>query len=247
MVTGLSWLLAGYLETTDDEAGDQGANPPSGGVNLDRLVTLMAYGSGVTVSLLLASTTYDYAKISFPASSKVPDRLGWMVLASPALVILASIIAQIAYRRRVAGIPVDRFSAATRFLRYSAYGVALYAVFAPIFAGVITQFGQFSWDASTSSLIVALSIGAGLVLPAILAVTMMLAVAPLARDSDRKGVQPVRHWRSGIRACFRSIRPLARRGLQSAMELMAHLYHMGEKLPESDHECSSSGSDQPGE
>lgn len=217
IVTGLSWLLASHFETAT-EPGAQKSHTLPKGINLDRLVTLMAYGVGVTVTLFLASTTYDYVAISFP--QKQPRTLTWMVLLSPVFVFAAcGGIAKIStWRARRKDAPR---AMSTKSLTVAAYGLGAYAVASPVFNGIIGELGT-GWWKPTSSLVVYSSIGMGLFAPALLLIALVLAVAPLSTesvkpdvatpDSSRKASHP--DWASAlvvIRRYILSFRKLATR------------------------------------
>jgi hypothetical protein len=176
IVTGLSWLIASHLEATPDSEA-QPTNMSMSRVSLDRLMTLMAYGLGVTVTLLLASTTYDYLSVAFP--KRQPAALAMIVTLSPVVVFAACVAIPRIDKWRAASQHTPKVITAARSLHISAYGVGAYAVACPVFGGIIGYFGNGWWQ-PTSLLIVVLTICVGLFAPALLLVALVLAVTPLS-------------------------------------------------------------------
>jgi hypothetical protein len=177
IVTGLSWLLASHLDEAAGHENPSGLNDTDKVINLDRLVRLMAYGVGVTVTLLLAATTYDYLSIIY--KPHIPTILAAAALLSPALVLVISVSIGFSgawYARR--NPRVTRTGIANRGLRIAAYGILCYAVIGPVFAGVTSELGR-NWWQPPSGLIVAAAILAGLGVPALLMIALVQAIPPL--------------------------------------------------------------------
>jgi hypothetical protein len=177
IITGISWLLASHLDAIADISTPPDSSISDRKINLDRLVRIMAHGVGVTATLLLGVTTYDYIATAFPAH--VPGFLVSAALISPALVAaalagLASLRARRTRRRDVALAAVPNTA-----LQIAAYGILTYALAGPVFVGIIGEFGR-SWWQPPSDLFVGAAIIFGLVLPALLLIALVQAVPPLS-------------------------------------------------------------------
>lgn len=197
VVTGLSWLLASHFETASVPE-DKTSAASCTGINLDRLVALMAYGVGVTITLLLASTTYDYLSIAFPQNQ--PRTLTWVVLLSHIFVFTAcggirKLGARTAHRK-----DPSRATMSTKSLQVAAYGLGTYALASPVFNGIIGELGKGWWQPA-SPLVVGFALGVGLFVPALLLIALVLAVAPLAESKRRDAAvydSPVRTGRPNL-------------------------------------------------
>lgn len=177
IVTGLSWLLASHLDEVARGGKRFDLNYTGKVIDLDRLVRLMAYGVGVTVTLLLAATTYDYLSIIYKAH--IPAILTWTALLSPVFVLVVSGgIAFSGARYASRNHSVTRATIANRGLRIAAYGMLCYAVTGPVAAGVISELGKRWWQ-SPSGVITCIAIIAGLGVPALLMIALVQAVPPL--------------------------------------------------------------------
>lgn len=192
VITGLSWLLASHVEATT-EGEDSKPSQPSRAINLDWMVRVIAYGVGVTVTLLLASTTYDYLSIVYTA--RIPGFLAWSVTLSPISVATISVGIALLTRRISDNRGLNRSNIANIGLRVAAYGILSYVVAGPIFAGVISELTAGVWR-HPSPFVVGAALSAGLVLPALLMVALVQAVPCLSpaeamnhRDDDP--VEPI--------------------------------------------------------
>jgi hypothetical protein len=177
IVTGLSWLLASHLDEVARHGDSSDLNDTDKVINLDRLVRFMAYGTGVTVTLLLAATTYDYLPNIY--KTHIPAILIGVAVLSPLFVLVASIGItswRAWYTRR--NPRVTHASMANKGLQVAAYGILCYAVVGPVSSGVISELGADWWQ-PPSGLIVCVAIIAGLGVPAMLMIALVQAVPPL--------------------------------------------------------------------
>lgn len=179
IITGISWLLASHLDSTVESSEASVPSQPHRVINLDRLVQLMAYGVGVTVTLLLAATTYDYLSIAYP--TQVPTPLSWTAFAFASTAFVSVVASGIAtLRTRYASHKyVARTNLANAGLRVAAYGILGYAVAGPVFVGFISELRP-NWWRPPSDLVVGAAITGGLALPALLLIALVVAVPPLA-------------------------------------------------------------------
>lgn len=178
IITGISWLLASHLDVTTGTGQLPGPAEVHSVIDLDRLVRLMAYGVACTVTLLLWATTFDYLSIVYPVHT--PTFLTWSTLISPVFVGLTSAgIALVVPRLANRNTSVVRSNIANVALRVAAYGILAYAVGGPVFASVVAELGANWWRPPSQSLTAA-AVTAGLALPALLMIALVLAVPPLA-------------------------------------------------------------------
>jgi hypothetical protein len=148
------------------------------------MVPIMAYGVAVTVTLLLGVTTYDYLVVAFPRHT--PAVLGWSALATPILVGAASgVFAKWRASRTRTKEGVTEVAMSTTAVRSAAYGILVYAVLGPFFAGVISD-SETSWWLPPSLAVVSPAIGIGLVFPAALMIALIQAVPPLSTERTGK-------------------------------------------------------------
>ncbi|MGI5501325.1 hypothetical protein ACQEU1_13960 [Lentzea sp. CA-135723] len=173
LIGGIRWLLAHHL---DDEA--EGEVPDSNTVDLDRLSLYMLYGVATAVMLLLAATTLDYFQVVF--EHRAPGWLNWLVSLSPLAVGATAVVLT---RRRARRTAVDdsqqRSNRATRSLSVTAFGLLVYAVVGPVFAGVLTNLPTSLWS-PTPALLIVMGVVIGLVFPAVLLVALIVSAPPIS-------------------------------------------------------------------
>src|SRR6266516_4677829 len=161
IITGASWLLASALREQPGTVRSPEEGAAEQVINLNRLVSIMAYGVAVAATLLLAVTTHDYLTVAFPRH--MPGVIAWSALATPILVGVASgALAFMRTRRARVGEKISQAGMSTMAVRFAAYGILAYAVVGPLLTGVISEFGT-RWWLSPSVAVVGPAIGAGLV------------------------------------------------------------------------------------
>jgi hypothetical protein len=212
IVTGLSWLLASHLDETARRGKPFDRNNTDNVINLDLLVRLMAYGVGVTVTLLLAASIYDYLSIIYKAHS--PTILAWTAFLSPVFVLAVSgSISFLGARYGRRNPRITRASVANWGLRIAAYGILCYAVIGPICDGVISEMGQGWWQ-SPSGVIVCVVFIAGLGVPALLMLALVQAVPPLSlrRQAGQRTSTPNMNGKAQEPGEVSGVQPGRRRG-----------------------------------
>jgi hypothetical protein len=178
VVTGISWLIVGHLGEGLRISGD-GDWRPYVIASLDRLSRFMVYGVMVAITLLLAATALDYLEVQ--SIVYVPEWLTWMVALSPAVVGLVAISMA---RRRSRVAHKDRTDQLDVTPKVASFGILIYAVLGPIFAGSFARIPD-SWWYSDQTLLMSTSLVMGLLVPASLLVLLVHAVPPLGHSQGR--------------------------------------------------------------
>ena len=141
IVTGLSWLLASHIDETTEPKTSHELNDTDKVIKLDRLVPFIVYGTGATVTLLVAATTYDYLSVIYIV--RIPMTLAAAVLLSPVFVLVISVgIALSGAWRTHRNSRITRAGNANTGLKVAAYGILCYAVVGSIFFGLVGEIGK---------------------------------------------------------------------------------------------------------
>jgi hypothetical protein len=190
IITGIIWLLpigamqspnisntasnaTGALEDSKDNIDDA--------VHLNGIVLTMAYGVSVAVTVLLASTTYNYVYVV--SSGKVSTTATIWILVSPAIVV--TIALAIACWRKFRGrLPHQEDRIAAIAFSISPYGILAYAIAGTIFVGLIGNLGSRSFYPPSSAIVIT-GIFSGLVIPGMLFVTLIHAIPHLSSRRTR--------------------------------------------------------------
>ena len=173
IVTGISWLLYSHLDQPirSRDASSTMQNKPV--INPNWFIRIMAYGVGVTVTLLMAVTSKEFLYAAF--SSHAPTASNWITIISPISVFAVpaglTVLGRIRHGRDKRIIPY-------KGLEVAAYGILGYAVAGPVFGGVVVQLGVSSWQ-PPSGVLVGATIALGLAIPALLVISLVHAVPPL--------------------------------------------------------------------
>ncbi|WP_410597338.1 hypothetical protein [Amycolatopsis sp. lyj-23] len=177
LIGSIAWLLAnheghavGHVDQVEEGVGVA--------VALDRLSRAMLFGVSVAVMLLLAATSSDYLDIVFDRNK--PAWLTWMMLCSPVVVgAIAWMLLRRQARNRRRVVPVVDFEyEQTQMLSRVSFGMLIYAVVGPVYAGVLTSLPDSVWVVPAIPIAV-VTLLVGLVAPAILLVTVILSAPPV--------------------------------------------------------------------
>lgn len=193
LLGGIAWLLAEAHDSSKSEA-DGYRDRGHAVVDLVRLSRFMFHGVMIAVTLLLTATTIDYLDVVFDHHK--PAWLGWAVLLGP-LVVAGTVLG---LHKRFAMYSSERSSQmANRALSAAAFGLLIYAVVGPVFAGVLTNLPADWWSSPPITMAVAALI-VGLILPFALLVVLSLAIPPHNRpehqetlDDENAPAEAVRH------------------------------------------------------
>lgn len=175
IIIGIIWLLP--ISRNDADTRDAVAaleREAHDVVRLNGIVLTMAYGVSLAVTVLLASTMYNYFYVV--RSGHVPATWVDWTLASPAVVVALAAI--IGLMRRVTRTDRAKDLISVRTLGFSAHGVLVYAIAGTVFSGLIGNLGNTWWH-PVPRIIIGASIVMGLVIPCLLFIGLIHAMPRL--------------------------------------------------------------------
>ncbi|QKV74134.1 hypothetical protein [Amycolatopsis sp. Hca4] len=180
VVSGIAWLLADHAKSRMLRHKQSEPSKESGISNLHRISRFMIYGVSVAVMLLLSVNCLDYLRIL-----KIFDpKAIWLVSSSPVAVLVCTLTLGWArtLRRGAKTKGASLSSAATtKALSGAAFGTLTYAVAGPVFAGALTI---PNWPTRTPGIVVAIAMSLGIIIPALLIITLALAAPPVRQKPD---------------------------------------------------------------
>jgi hypothetical protein len=186
IITGVIWLLpVGPLEskslsnastavTGETDAFRESVNDT---VHLNGIVLTMAYGVSVAVTVLLASTTYNY--IFVVESGKVSTAAVVWILMSPVIVAAVALAIAVWRRVQVRRRPNEEDRISAMAFKISPYGILAYALAGTVFVGLMGNLGDQWFDPISKGIVIA-SIFSGLVIPGTLFVALIHAMPRLS-------------------------------------------------------------------
>jgi hypothetical protein len=198
LFSGICWLLSVHADTAVAPRKDRREalyvdyRPASPAPRLDLMGSLMVQGTHVIISLLLARTAADFLGVTYQQRGNWTDGLWQWVYAVPALVAGTALI--LAWRRarrpRAAARRRQLEDGNQRWISFTVFGMLIYGIAVPIFAGVLTNLPDTMWSREPPTL-VGLTLAIELLFPGVLLVGLVLALPFLDRPSRETEADPM--------------------------------------------------------